>query len=122
MPLKILVDESVDNRIVRKLRLEDFEIIQVNSLHKGISDKKVLQLSREFDSILLTEDRDFGEWVFAHQEKAVGVIYLRYRVEELNRLILSLINVLTEKNLILYGKFVVITPKKIRIRDIPFTG
>lgn len=122
LPLKVLIDESIDNRIIKELRVGNFEIFSVSELNKGITDKEVLQLSRKLDSILLTEDRDFGEWVFAHQERAVGVIYLRYKVEEINRVIHALLNILIEKNQSLYGKFVVITPDKIRIRDIPFAG
>ena len=118
MPLKILADESIDHRIVNKLRAENFEIISVTEQYGGISDKKVLQLSRQFHSLLLTEDRDFGEWIFAHHEKALGVIYLRYKVNDLKQIILSLLNILSDKGQNLYGKFVVITPKKIRIRDI----
>ena len=122
LPLKVLIDESIDSRIVKELRIGNFEIFSVSELNKGITDKEVLQLSRDLDSILLTEDRDFGEWVFAHQEKAVGVIYLRYKVEEISRIIHALLNILVKKNQSLYGKFIVITPDKIRIRDIPFAG
>ncbi len=48
--------------------------------YQGISDKEVLNLAREFNAILITEDSDFGEWVFAHREKITGVIFLRYKV------------------------------------------
>lgn len=118
MPLNILADESVDFRIIRRLRAEGFEVVSVLERYGGSPDQQVLQLSREFNSILLTEDRDFGEWIFAHHEKFSGVVYLRYNVEDLNKILLSVIRVFSEQGQNLYGKFSVITVKKIRIRDI----
>ncbi|MCK4762239.1 MAG: DUF5615 family PIN-like protein [Candidatus Aminicenantes bacterium] len=120
MPLKLLADENIDHRIVKELRDESFDVISIRERYGGISDQKVLRLSVKFHSILITEDRDFGEWIFAYQEKAVGVIYLRYNNEELEEIIHALKHVLAEKRHSLYGKFVVITPKKIRLRDIPY--
>ena len=75
MHLKLLADESLDFRIVLKLREAGFETISVLKDYQGISDKKVLSLARQFNAILITEDSDFGEWVFAHKEKATGVIF-----------------------------------------------
>ncbi|MCP5052475.1 MAG: toxin-antitoxin system, toxin component [bacterium] len=118
MPLRILVDESVDSRITRKLNTPDFDIIYVSEYSKGIPDDEVLELSRKFSSILLTEDRDFGEWVFAHHEENVSVVYLRYKVQEIEKITKSLITVLSEKKENLYNKFCVITTTKVRIRDI----
>jgi hypothetical protein len=34
----------------------------------GISDRDVLSRAVEMNRILLTEDSDFGEWIFAHGE------------------------------------------------------
>lgn len=118
MPLKILADESVDFRIVKELISKKIEIVSVLKDYQGVSDKKVLELAREHHALLLTEDSDFGEWIFAHKEKNVGVIFLRYKSSELKNISASLIKVLNEHGTSLYGKFVVITMKKLRIRDI----
>lgn len=118
MPLKILADESVDFRIVKELISKNFEVVSVLKNYQGISDKKVLELAREHHALLLTEDSDFGEWVFAHKEKNVGVIFLRYKSSEFKNISDSLIKVLNEHGTSLYSKFVVITPKKLRMREI----
>jgi predicted nuclease of predicted toxin-antitoxin system len=115
---ELLIDESVDYRIVKKIKAFDVEINSVAELSGGIPGNEVLELSRQYNSILLTEDRDFGEWVFAHKERNVSVVYLRYKVEDLEKIIDSLSKVLLEKGQNLYGKFVVITINKIRIREI----
>lgn len=66
----------------------------------------------------ITEDSDFGHWVFARGEKDISVIFLRYESKDLNSITDSLIKVLNDYRISLYGKFVVITVNKIRIRDI----
>jgi len=118
LKLLLLADESVNLKIVKVLRNQDIEVLAVAEMRPGISDAAVLQLSFESQALLLTEDRDFGEWVFAHQAATPGVIYLRYRVKELIDILAALTKVLSAYHNSLYGKFVVITANKIRIREI----
>ena len=65
---KILADENVDYRIIKELRKKGFNVISVLDNYKGISDKEVLGQANKENSLLLTEDSDFGEWVFVHKE------------------------------------------------------
>lgn len=118
MQLKLLADESLDFRIVTDLMHEGFETISVLKDYRGISDKEVMNLAKKFKSILITEDSDFGEWVFAHKEKDISVIFLRYRHEDIKEISSSLIKIIKKYNVELYGKFIVITVKKIRIREL----
>lgn len=115
---KLLADECLDFRIIVALRKENFEVLSVLQDAPGISDKKVLELARGHNAILITEDSDFGEWIFAHKEKNVSVIFLRYNPAQLKGISASLVKLLTEQHTDLYGKFVVITTAKIRIREI----
>jgi len=118
LSLKIIADESVDFRIVKKLRDEGFDTISVLEEYRGISDSKVIDIVQNFKAFLLTEDSDFGEWVFAHKKKINSVIFLRYPPSNINDIFDSLLKVLIKHNKKLMGKFVAITPKKIRMRDI----
>lgn len=119
MQLKILADENVDHRITKTLRKKGFEIISVLEDYQGISDKEVLELARIKETLLLTEDKDFGEWIFAHKEKCVGVIFLRYKFNEIDKISDSLINLFMKYGDSLYKKFTVIKVNKIRIRELP---
>lgn len=118
MPLNILADESLDFRIVTELKRQGFNVISVLKDYQGSSDRHVLELARQHNAILITEDSDFGEWIFAHKERGVSVIFLRYKANELKSIESSLINLINKYGGSLYGKFVVITVKKIRIREI----
>lgn len=75
-------------------------------------------MAKRYEALLLTEDKDFGKWVFAHKYKEVGIIFLRYNPGDLEKIIRSLIAVLKKYGDALAQKFVVIRVKKIRIRDL----
>jgi predicted nuclease of predicted toxin-antitoxin system len=116
--LNLLADEDVNFNIIRELRKHSFEITSILEDYRSALDEEVLKISEDTESILITEDKDFGEWVFAHKVKVNGVIFLRYDPRDLIKISESLIKVLSSYGTKLYGKFVVITPKKIRIREI----
>lgn len=118
MPLKVLADESLDFRIVTALMTNGFETTSVLKEYPGISDREVMRLARENKAILITEDSDFGEWIFAHKEKNVSVIFLRYKPHQIENISSSLISLLNKYGAALYGKFVVLGGNKVRIRDI----
>lgn len=118
MAFNILADENVDFRIVTTLQETAYDVVSVLRDYQGASDEEVVGLAKRFNAIVLTEDSDFGHWVFARKEKEISVIFLRYKNKELDSITNSLLKVLNNLGSSLYGKFVVITAKKIRIRDI----
>lgn len=118
MSPKIVADECVDFRIIEHLRAAGFEVISVREECPSLPDQQVLEFVKSAQAILLTEDRDFGRWVFAHKQKDVGVIFLRYPVSDLDAIIRSLLRVLSTYQTALARKFVVIKANKIRIRDV----
>lgn len=115
---RIIVDESVDIRIVNKLRNENYNVISILEEYRSISDKEVLHLAKKHEAVLLTEDSDFGEWVFSHKKKGFGVIFLRYKQHDLEKILDSLLLVLNRHKDTLFNKFAVIKTTKIRIREI----
>lgn len=118
MSLSIVADESVDFRIVTALIKDGFDLYVVVSECPGISDRQVLECALERKALLLTEDSDFGEWIFAHGQKGVSILYLRYAHHELREIIRALKMVLHNYEKAAVERFTVITPKKIRMRDI----
>lgn len=116
---KILADENIDYRIIKDLRNKGFDIISILEDFRGISDKEVLELAKNKDATLLTEDKDFGKWIFAHKEEIKGVIYLRYSCDEIKKICNSLGYVLSKYGDILPKKFIVIKANKFRIRELP---
>jgi predicted nuclease of predicted toxin-antitoxin system len=118
LQVKILADEDVDFRIVTALKDSGHEVTSVLRDYQGISDEEVIGLAKRLNALLLTEDSDFGHWVFARKEREISVLFLRCESKEQSRIADSLIKVIKDYGPSLYGKFVVVTVTKVRIREI----
>ncbi|RMI13992.1 MAG: toxin-antitoxin system, toxin component [Calditrichaeota bacterium] len=117
MSVEIIADENVDFRIILALRKEGWSVLSILEQYRGEEDKEIINLVAAKQGILLTEDKDFGEWVFAHKAQ-IGVILLRYNPEDTYQIITSILETLKKYGKSLREKFVVITPHKIRIRNL----
>ena len=114
----ILADENINYRIIDAIEQIGIEVQPVAKSHRGIRDSRVIEISRTPPKTILTEDKDFGTWVFAHDVKDISVILLRYKFIETDKIIRILVNLLTSKKEELSGKFTVVTVDKVRIRNI----
>jgi hypothetical protein len=66
---------------------------------RGIKDEQIIEMALKYDFLLLTEDKDSGEWVFAHHAKGLSVLFLRYSFDELEEIIHALIYLLKTQTL-----------------------
>lgn len=117
MPLKIVFDESVDFRLVKRIISAGYEGISIIKNHSGVSDKEVLNIARNNNAIIITEDKDFGELIFSYKENKTGIVLLRYNAKDIDKIFESIIITFKKHNESLYKKFTVISPIKIRVRD-----
>lgn len=113
----ILADENIHGFIIKTLREAGFEVTAVAQTAKGIKDENVIQLALQHGHLLLTEDKDFGEWVFAHHIKDLSVLFLRYSFHEYREIAQTLVHLLKTQPLE-RPFFATITTKKIRIRQL----
>ena len=113
----ILADENIPFEITRMLRGEGFSVTSIYETARGISDEQVIELALQHDYLLLTEDKDFGEWVFAHHTKGLSVLFLRYTFDELQEITQALIYLLKTQTPE-RPFFATITAKKIRVRQL----
>jgi predicted nuclease of predicted toxin-antitoxin system len=112
----ILADENIDQRIITTLREEGNSTVSVYESHRGLTDEAVISLSRNPPRIILTEDKDFGEWVFAHGIRDISVIFLRYDFRDTALLIATLLELLRTRLPELQGPFTTVGVRKVRIR------
>jgi predicted nuclease of predicted toxin-antitoxin system len=76
--MKFLLDQSADARLVTYLRQLGHDVTRIAKEYPpGLLDPKILSLARAEGRILITDDRDFGEWVYRFKHPHAGVIYLR---------------------------------------------
>lgn len=90
----ILVDENIDDQITRAIGIE---VYSISEKHSGINDEQIVELSKEPPRIILTEDKDFGEWVFSHGVKGISVILLRYKFKDRKRMISIITDLLNKR-------------------------
>ena len=116
--MKIIADENIHFRFIKTLETHHYEVISIATSNASISDIEVIEATFQQSGILITEDKDFGELVFAYGLSKVTVVFLRYRLAELNKIEENLIKVIAEYAEKEEKYFIVITSVKIRIRNI----
>lgn len=75
--MRLLADESCDFSVVQALRTAGHDITAATETAKSADDSVIIDLARDEARLLLTEDRDFGQLVFAAAKETAGVVYIR---------------------------------------------
>lgn len=114
----ILADEGLNGNLVRALREDGYEIVWVMESHIGMDDKDIIALARQNNQVLITEDKDFGEWIFAHQLSGLTIIFLRYDKEDYGTILSFLRSALKTIESDEKYEFITINKNKIRRRKI----
>ena len=117
--MRFLADESCDAAIVRALRDAGHDVTAVAGALRGADDRTVLDAALQEGRLVLTEDKDFGELVFAAGALAVGVLLLRHSSSARSHLSRKVVAFVHERQTELPGSFVVITPGRTRVRRLP---
>ena len=111
---KLLTDENIDYRIVKRLRKRGFEIISINKCCRGYKDNEVLDLARVTNSIIITGDSDF-ERLPSRKKASPGIICLKNFNRNADFAEKNLLLVLSSGDSALQNKFIAITPDSIII-------
>ena len=117
--MRFFADESCDFAIVRALRGAGHEVLAVAQTMSGAVDEVVLQLALLERRILLTEDRDFGQLVYASSQASSGVLYARYPAPLRHRVAVEIVTLVAEQGERLIGAFVVVQPGRYRLGRLP---
>lgn len=113
--MRFLADESCDFTVVRALRVAGHDVKAVVDVKPRADDETVIRLALSDSRVLLTEDKDFGQLVFASAVKSPGVVFLRFpghARQTMARTVVELVAAGEEK---INGRFVVVQPGRIRI-------
>lgn len=113
----IIADENIDHSIISALRGIELDVFSIYETERSSLDFDIIQFSRNPPRIILTEDKDFGEWVFAHHIKGISIVFLRYSFQETDKIIVILKRIFANP-VDLLGKFTTITTQKNRSREI----
>lgn len=115
--MRFLADESCDFAVVRALRAAGHDVVAAKDVKPGASDEAVIALALGESRVLLTEDKDFGQLVFASAVQSPGVVFIRFPAtarQAMARTVVELVKAGAEK---IAGRFVVVQPGRIRISE-----
>lgn len=111
----IIADENLHQRFIDRLIAEGYDLFSIREELSGISDFEVASLAKYKQGLVITEDKDFGELVYAHNVKGISIIFLRYDKADLDVVTESLLGIVREYNGKADNYFITITATKIRI-------
>lgn len=114
--ITFVADESVDYNLIKFLRSRNLSILSLQEQSPSITDNQVLKIACNYNAVLITEDKDFGELVFKLKMPHAGILLLRTEemlIEEKSELIFHFLTTHSEK---LSHNFAVIKQGKLRIR------
>jgi predicted nuclease of predicted toxin-antitoxin system len=117
--MDFLAGESCDFAAVRALRAVGHDVEAVAEWIGGAPDHLVMQTALESGRILLTEDKDFGQLVYANRQESRGVILIRFPARARTQLGPTVVAAVTTAGDRLYGSFVVVQPGRVRIGHEP---
>lgn len=95
MPL-FLADENCDFSVVRALRSAGYDVLAVAEIAPQAPDHDVIDLAVRDGRVLLTEDKDFGQLVYAELRRSSGVILIRFPASERDVLPATILDAVTE--------------------------
>jgi predicted nuclease of predicted toxin-antitoxin system len=117
--MKFLADENFPLSSVHILQESGIDIKSIALENSGIKDVDVLQFALGEQRTLLTFDRDFGELVFKLGVKPPnGILYFRWNNFQPNDPANFILEILSQKKIILTGFFTVVGKDSIRQRKI----
>src|SRR3990172_2080429 len=73
-----LAHESCDFAVVRALRAAGHDVVAIAEVTPRAEDDAVIDLAVREERLLLTEDKDFGQLVYARGRRTAGVLLLRF--------------------------------------------
>ncbi len=117
--MRFLADECCDFIFVKVLRAEGHDVLLVGEQNRGAEDTNVIDLALRDERILLTEDKDFGQLVYAHGQRTLGVIFFRYPTSARQQIANDLVRLVRQQGEKLIGAFVTVQIGRIRISRIP---
>jgi predicted nuclease of predicted toxin-antitoxin system len=117
--MEFVADESCARPVVQALRHAGHDVISIAEMANGASDEQVLELALNQNRILITEDRDFGELVYARGRSSAGVILVRFPSRARNAKPPTIVEAVARLGARLRNAFSVIQPGRVPVGTRP---
>ena len=117
--MRFLADESCDFSVVRALRSADHDVVAIAEVSPREKDPSVMDRAVKESRILITEDKDFGQLVYARLQRTGGVIFIRFPARARRSLPGTVVELVRRRGESLTGNFTVVQPGRVRTGQNP---
>ena len=114
--MRFLADENVPRGVVNWLRASCHDTSWACELGVGDEDAGWLSLANFEQRIIITSDKDFGDLVFRDRLTSFGIVLLRLDDLPPAEWVVRLQEVLSVIEANPSGRFIVVTPNRVRVR------
>lgn len=114
----IIADENLEQYWIELLEAQGYVVYSIRKNQPGLADTGIIEFVKEKSGILLTEDKDFGELVFAYGFRNTSIIFIRYdqpQYEKIEKQLLRAIELYRDSDI---PVFVTVTEKKVRVNKL----
>ena len=112
--LRFLADVNIENEIISGLRTDGHDVVWILERNKYLTDEEILNMARDENRIVLTNDKDFGEIVYRLKLISNGIVLFRVKDQNENVKLELIRKAVDYKNENLSKYFTVLTEAKIR--------
>lgn len=116
--MRLVADENCDFSLVIDLRSAGYDVVSISERMAGADDETVIEFARSERRIVVTEDKDFGQLVFAAARENSGVILIRYPASARSAMSAAMLKLLSDHGGNLYSRFVVLEPGRVRVTQL----
>jgi predicted nuclease of predicted toxin-antitoxin system len=117
--MNFVADESCAMPVIKALREADHDVIAIAEVAQGAADDQVLERALKEKRILITEDRDFGELVYARGRSSAGVMLVRFHSRARHAKAATVVEAISRLGSRLEDSFTVVEPGRVRINSRP---
>jgi predicted nuclease of predicted toxin-antitoxin system len=75
--MRLFVDQCVMKQIRDPLIERGLDVVWAGDVHRGEFDDVLIEIAFRDDRLLVTTDRDFGDWVVRKKLPTIGIVYAR---------------------------------------------
>jgi predicted nuclease of predicted toxin-antitoxin system len=117
--MNFLADESCAGPVIRGLQEAGHDVVAIAEIAKGATDEEVLERALNEKRVLITEDRDFGELVYARGRPSTGVIPVRFHSRARRAKPATVVGAVNKLGARLQDAFTVVEPGRVRVSSRP---
>lgn len=110
-----MADESCAGPVIRALRAAGHDVLAIAESATGANDEAVVARAFGEGRVLITEDRDFGELVYARRRSSAGVVFVKFPSRARGAKPAAVVEAVAKLGARLRDGFTVIEPARVRV-------